>query len=686
MDDRSSRLTIADQGTRSPGKISPPDRDLEDAIREYVRTYVLWRGRRRAAEAFGVSRHTLWRFLRRGHAGRALPRVVLDTVGDSVEMLEAATWAIAVTERVLASRPDHKTGPPSRSLPGALEDTLRLLCAAPLATVDELSRFGRVPVSTLRGRLGKLAEQGLVDSVPHHLGVLGPHPKRRHFPTEQGIVAGGRIEHGTEYFLSEYPVSRQWFRLLAERLDAVAVLHRVAAMIADADPHDHPVRVDHYRSGPYDMLITFSGGRSIGIIRQGATLSTSNLRYRLRSIERLTDSDRPFVTLVLTHADQATRRAVRSLGDPSEHRRTFVATEGELLAGDHTGAVWQQCGSGLGHNPPVRIDPDTSLADILVWMDRLLDSSHSFLRDNPKPNPEALYASGVKAAMPEPAKQLAAALSVKLTRAEKVALDLLAAWPLCTREQLAGLMGGVTLRRVNQVLRSLRECGLAREDDSLLMLTEEGLTHLARRDRAAVGLTLDRWSPEPAYSNPSVYAGTALRALSSQMRHHAGVVDFAAALSAEVARSPDYDLWDLLPTSRSTIGYRYDWTTYVIHPDASFTLEHEGRWRPFLLEFERRATTPKRIPKRLRSYRRYFLSDWAERDHGGRPPHVLFVFESLDSENAFLDIADEVDDVPIVTSNAEALAEHGILGDAWTLPPPHSLDRRPLSLTYQVQQ
>ena len=389
---------------------------------------------------------------------------------------------------------------------------------------------------------------------------------------------------------------------------------------------------------------------------------------------------------MLTHADQATRRAIRSLGDPSEHRRTFVATEGELLAGDHTGGVWQQCGSGLGHDPPVRIDPDASLTDILAWMDRLLDSSHSFRRDSPKPDPEALYPSGVKAAMPEPAEQLTTSFSAQLARAEKDALDLLAAWPLCTREQLAGLMGGVTLRRVNQVLRSLRQHGLVREDDSLLMLTDAGLTYLARRDRAAVGLTLDRWSPEPAHSNPSVYAGTALRALSSQMRHHAGVTGFAAALSSEVARSPDHDLFDLLPTHRSTIGYRYGWTTYVIHPDASFTLEHKGRWRPFLLEFERRATTPKRIPKRLKSYRRYFDSGWAERDHGGRPPHVLFVFESAGSETAFLDVADEVDDVPIVTSNTDILAEHGILGDAWMLPPPHSLDRRPLSLTYQVAQ
>ena len=128
-----------------------------------------------------------------------------------------------------------------------------------------------------------------------------------------------------------------------------------------------------------------------------------------------------------------------------------------------------------------------------------------------------------------------------------------------------------------------------------------------------------------------------------------------------------------------SIGYRYDWTTYVVHPDASFTLEYWGRCRPYLLEFERRATTPKRVSARLKSYQRYFQSGWAKRDHEGRLPRVLFVFESPGSENAFLDVADGVEGVPIITSNAETLAEQGILGNAWILPPPHSLDRRPLS-------
>ena len=672
-------MTIKKPATSEPAEHAAKQHQaLTDAIGDYVRAHQRRHGQAKTAEALGVSRHTLWRFLERGHAGRAVPAAVLNSVGKSTQEIEAATLEIIIDLEGL--RPD----PALRPLRDGLEDALLLLCAAPLATIDELARFGRVPASTLRERLDKLARRGLVDSVSHHLGALGSRPQRRYFPTEQGVTAAGAATEGREHMLRAYPLSRQWFRLLSERLDSVAVLYRVAAMIADADPHSDPVRVDHYRKGPYDMLLTLSGGRTIGVIRQGPALPGSNLRYRLRSIERLPGGERPFVTLALTHADQATRRAIRSLGSPTEHRRTFAATEGELLAGDHTGVVWQQCGGGLGEEPPVEVSPDASLPGILAWAERLLESSYQSLRDDPRPDPDTLYSSEVQVSMPEPAQQLASAPATQLTRAGKEALDLLAAWPLCTREHLAGLMGGVTLRRVNQVLRSLRQHELVREDESLLMLTDRGLTCLARRDRAAVGLTLDRWTAQPAISNPQVYAGTALRALASQTRHHSGVTGFAAALSAEVTHSPDYDLFDLLPTPRSSIGYRCHRTNYVIHPDASFTLEYKGLWRPFLLEFERRATTPKRIPQRLASYQRYLASGWAQRDHRGQAPQVLFVLESPGSETAFLDIADGTEGLDVITSNAEALAERGILGEAWMLPPPHSLDRRSLSSLYPV--
>ena len=363
--DGSSRLIVTKPRRRTSKATIQAGPDPERAIRDYVRAYVWRHGRRKTAEVLGVSRHTLWRFLERGHMGQAVPSAVLSSVGGSVRAIEGARQQLLID--LMGLRQD----PALRPLREGLEEALLLLCAAPLTTVDELSRLGRVPASTLRERLEKLVKRGLVDSVPHHLSILGARPQRRYFPTEKGIIAGGAATKGQAHMLWAYPVSKQWFRLLAERLDAVAVLYRVAAMVADADTHSDPVREDHYRRGPYDMLLILPGDRSIGLIRQGPTLSTANLRYRIRSIERLDSSERPFVTLVLTHADQATRRAVRSLGDPSEHHRTFAATEGELLAGDHNGVVWQQCGTGLGDDPPVRVSTDASLTGILAWMDRL---------------------------------------------------------------------------------------------------------------------------------------------------------------------------------------------------------------------------------------------------------------------------------------------------------------------------
>ena len=348
-------MIVAEPQRRTLNGTTQAGPDLERAIRDYVRAYVRRHGRRKTAGDLGVSRHTLWRFLERGHVGRAVPSAVLNAVGGNTAALEAATLEIIIDLEGL--RPD----PALRPLPKGLEEALLLLCATPLATVDELTRFGRVPASTLRDRLEKLSKRCLVDSMAYHLSVLGARPQRRYFPTEKGVTAGGAATKGRAHMLRAYPVSKQWFRLLAERLDAVAVLYRVAALVADSDPHNDPVRVDHYRQGPYDMLLTLSGGRSIGLLRQGPVLPTSNLRYRLRSIKRLHSSETPFVTFVLTHADQATRRAIRSLGDPSEHRRTFVATEGETLAGDAKAVVWQQSGSGLGDDPPVRVSPVASL-------------------------------------------------------------------------------------------------------------------------------------------------------------------------------------------------------------------------------------------------------------------------------------------------------------------------------------
>ena len=670
-------MTIASTGTPVPVEEEPSGNDLDDAIGDYVRTYVLWHGKAKAAETFGVSRHTLWRFLERGRLGKSLPRAVTRAVGDDPDVIEAAAWAMTAVRQVRRQATARK-----QPLAETLEDALRLLCAAPLATVEELSAFGRIPATTLRRRLAKLAETGLVDSVAHHLGSLGTNPRQRHFPTEKGIEAAANVEHGTERFLSEYPVSREWFRILTDRMDAVAVLYHVAAMIGNADPQGQTLRVDHHRQGPYDLLITLSQGRSLGVVRQGAMLSSANLRYRLRTLEQLRTRQRPTATLVLTHADQATRRAFRTLGNPMEHRSTFVATEGELLAGDAEAQVWQQCGSDKRPFLPEAISPDVSLDAIMGWLGRRAKHATG---DQPRPDPEELYPSGLRALMPQPTEQVKSSLAVRLTRAEKQALDLLAAWPLCNTDQLAGLMGGVTRRRANQVIRSLADYGLIRTDGESHVLTDEGLTYLARRDRASVGQVLDRWTAEPSINNPHAYAGTALRSAASQPDHHAALNTLAATLTAACARSKDYGVLDLLPTSRSAVGYWHDEKNYVVHPDISFTLDLPEGYRHCFMEYERRATTPRRVRARLENYRRYFQSGYARRDHGGELPLVLFVFETPDHEDAFMDAASYVDHAPFASSNLETIAQHGILADTWLPPAPEPWERLELQRLVRVQ-
>ena len=649
------------------------DDERIDLIRTYLKEYAWQHGHGRTAERFGVSRQTLWRFLDRDQIGRRLPRAVVDSVGSSVEALETATRAL------IAEPPSRSRTPSTRSLSDELHDALLHLCEVPLATAGELARLRRVPVSTLRDQLVTLSKRELVDSRPHRLDVLGTRPHLRCFPTAAGIQALG-IDDARK--LPLYPVSKQWFKLLAERLDAVAVLYHVAALIAEVDPEQQPARVDHYRQGPYDLLLTLSGGRTVGLLRQGPMLSAANLRFRLRTIERLDGRLCPWLTLVLTDSEQDSRRAVGALADPNLHETTFVACAADLIAAGPRRPVFQQCGYGFPNTPT--LGPDASLPTMLAWLTRRVAAYSKSGPAEPTPDPDTLYHSDVRATMPRPLEQLDAALSLQLTRADKEVLDLLAAWPFCTPDQLAGLMGGVTRRRANQVLRSLRRRFLVQREPEGYVLSDEGLTALARRDRAAVGPTLDRWTPQ---QDDDVYFGTALRALDSQADHQRGITEFAARLSAEVGHDPDYELLDMRPTHRSQITYHApNQQHFVLHPDASFQLSYQGDWDWCLLEYERRAVTPKRVPERLRGYRRYFQTDYAWRDHGGLEPLVLFLFETAEAERTFLDHAAALRHAPFVSSNLPTLTKEGVLGPSWRLPHPHPAERVPLHAVRTVQR
>ena len=613
----------------------------------------------RAATHLDVSRHTLWRFLDRRRAGRAVEQAVIAKFGEDPGRIDEARYAVLAepTESFDPRTPDTVSRP--------LRHTLLLICRTPLITVEDLSELRGVPQSTLRDRLRALNSYGYASSLQHRLRQLGPRPQLRWFPTREGIrEAVGDRE--LIKFLRVRPVSRQWFRLLAERLDSIAVIYRVAAKVAIADAHQAPTRVDHYRSGPYDALLTMPDGRSIGIIRQGPMLPPGHLRYRLRSVERLRYYEIPNATLVLTHSDQATRRALRLMN--RGYNDTFVATEARVLSSSTSTWVWQRGGIIDLHEAFPTIVPHASLEDVLDSLDTHMREPNQNRADPAFPVPDLIYDRKATATLPDPEKQLAASPSVMLPRAEKDVLDVLADWPLSTTDQLAGLLGGVTKRRVNQLLQSLKRQFLIHTDEFGNVLSEKALTYLSRRDRAAVGQTLDRWSAEPFPDGDTTsipYLGTALRTMEAQPDHHAGITDFIARLNAKAGLSRDYDVRFLLPTARSQITYSYDDKNYVLMPDASFQLAFKGDWHTYFLEFERRATTLKRITERLKSYIRYFNSDYARRDHGGRWPRVLFVFESDASESNFMLATKKLSWAPLFSTTTEILAKRGPLAPTW---------------------
>ena len=250
-----------------------------------------------------------------------------------------------------------------------------------------------------------------------------------------------------------------------------------------------------------------------------------------------------------------------------EHRSAFVATEGELLAGNAQAQVWQQCGTGNNSFLPEAVNPDVALDEIMGWPGRRAKHGTD---DHPTLDPDELYPSRLRAMMPEPSKQVKSSLAVWLTRPDKEPLDLLAAWLLCTTDQLAGLMGGLTRRRANQVLRSLTDLALIRADGDLHVLTDEGLTYLARRDRAAAGQVLDRRTQpqQPAGLRRHCLAQRSVPARPPRRPTHLGRHSHRRRRP-----QPGLRLLDLLPTSCSAVGYWHDDTNYVVHPDISFILE-----------------------------------------------------------------------------------------------------------------
>ena len=502
----------------------------------------------------------------------------------------------------------------------------------------------------------RLEDAGIVASVPHGTPLLAP--TRRYYLTEQGVYALALEEaQPLKSLLRDYPLSLRFRRILLERLDAAAVIYRLASALTGLG---HPVGFRWHRALPQDATVVMPGDRVLAIVRQGATAERAGFAKRLW---RLAQGPRPGAFLVMVPDEVRLRQArelLRQTRAPASSAPAFFALERHVAAAGGDDPVWRSFSSGVGVSlteAVARAYPGGMVA-AEAPLERV-----SLPRDI---HPGELDGGDACENVP------GHLLPVVLHSAEKRALDLLADWPWLARQDLAGLLD-VSNSGASHLTGALARFGLAAAVQLAarrLALTDRGLKLLARRDRVSTGEARQRWSVSTGNDGANV-SGRRSRQLLRDLEHTAAVHRFIAALARQ-ARSLGWDVEQMDPPHRASRYFRHYGGPRSLHPDAFGTLRRGDALSSFFLEYERRAVRPATMAQRLAPYLRYYSSHRPADDHGHRPL-VLVVFDDPVAPAHFLEVARmEMQRVgvplPLLASHRELLEREGPLGAAWLAP------------------
>ena len=522
-------------------------------------------------------------------------------------------------------------------------DALRRLADMPFLDRLELAALTGWSRGAVYHAVDKLECAGMVEAVPHASPLLAP--TRRHTLTAAGVEWLAELDAvSLEEALFLLPVSRQWRRGLLERLDAVAVIYRLACAISQVF---HPLVFRWYRAMPLDAAIALPDGRSVAVVRQGNTSDRTAFAKRLWRLGQLPPTSAVLMLLPDEVRLRQARRLATALPPP-----VFLALEGDAASAGAGAAIWRT------PSGPAPLDLATAL-------------NHT---DPPRSWP--LRKPPQRAAMPDALDPNADCLLPSLLKpVEKRAVDLLADWPWLSPGHLGALLG-VKRTRLSQVTRRLAELGLLLDvnvdSQRRLALSDRGLVMLARRDRTSVGDARKRWSALPLDAGVPLdwrnVAGTRTRQLLRNVEHTAAVHAFIAALSRQ-ARSRSREIVQLDPPRRASRYFRHDGKLRSVHPDAfGIVRRGESVW-PFFLEWERRAVRPATMAARVAPYLRYCATPRPTDDHGARPL-VLVVFDDDIALTHFLEVAAREMErarvrVPLLASHRELVESAGPLGRAW---------------------
>ena len=218
---------------------------------------------------------------------------------------------------------------------------LRLLAAMPLLDRLELAASGGMSEGAAYAALRRLEGEGLAATLRHG-GTLTA-STRRWLLTADGLRRLMRDEGLAEReLLRAYPASARWRRVLLERLDAVAVVYRLASALSGAGGIE---RFRWYRGHPLDAAIELADGRTVGVLRLGATAEWTAFSERLGRLAEGARHDemRPRALLALVQDEVRLRRAAALLARlPGP---AFLALEEDATVADEREAVWRAASS-----------------------------------------------------------------------------------------------------------------------------------------------------------------------------------------------------------------------------------------------------------------------------------------------------------------------------------------------------
>ena len=530
--------------------------------------------------------------------------------------------------------------------PATLEvELLRLLAETPFLDRRELAVFSGRSRGVVYEGVQRLEQDTLVTSIPH-AGELTP-STRRYCLTAEGVRCLPELEQvSVEELLRSRPVSRQWRRVLLERLDALASLYRLAAVVVAIA---RPINMRLFRSGPLDAALLLPEGNTVGLVRQGPAADRTAFAKRLW---RLAQGPLPCLVLVLTPDDVRLRHARRLLS--RSQANALLALERDAARAGADSPAWRPASGN-------------AVLDLGYVLKRMRPGG--FL---PKEEPPS------KADLPgDLGTDTFRSLSVQLKPAEKRALDLLADWPWISQRDLAGLLG-LSETRASRAVNPLVRLGLAvrcPDAGGRLVLSDRGLAFLCRRDRSSVGVARRRWSISPLDADAALdwrnVSGGRTRQLLRNIEHTSAVHGFITALSIQ-SRNLGWEIAQLDPPHRASRHFPHGGARRSVHPDAFGILRRGPLTWPFFLEWERRAVRPGTMAQRLAPYLGYYSSRRPADDHGIRPA-VLVVFDDDIAATHFLMLAERETaragvEVPLRVSHREAIDALGPLGPAWLTP------------------